>query len=149
MKIAVFAAAALLSGCYFPGFYATPYGPSTTRPEPTPLERLQGELPLLNGLNISVAVDRLGYPTGQREILGDTIYVWETRQQVELPALTSSTTTGAVGNTPYYGIDTAITPVSGEFVCTIQLAVTPEGLIKRWQYNGNNGGCATYANALR
>lgn len=148
MKIAVFAVAALLSGCSIEGVYSTPNGLSNVRPEPAPLERLPGELSALIGQNLSVAVNRLGYPTGQREMLGDTIYVWETHQQVQVPAVSSSAVTGNVGSTPYYGLNTTIASAPGEFACTIQLAINSDKTIKSWQLEGNNGGCASYANAL-
>jgi len=51
----------------------------------------------LVGKDIKVAVSKLGYPDGQKVMLGDTIYVWSTGKNVVLPMSSTSITNGNVG----------------------------------------------------
>jgi hypothetical protein len=103
----------------------------------------------LMGQNIHAAVDRIGYPNDQRQILGDTVYVWGTSQNTVIPMSTMNTTTGMVGGVPVYGTTTSTNFVPVNFNCTIQIATTPDGTIKNWRWSGNMGGCSSYANALK
>jgi len=135
MKIAVFAAAALLSGCYFPGFYATPEGPSVTRPampdttrpfdyaaaQKAVAERMNARMTLLTGLNIHFAVDMFGYPDGSREVVGDKVYTWQYAQSFPMP-------------------DGAVLGVA----CSIQIGTDLADTIKKTHWEGN--GCGHYAN---
>jgi hypothetical protein len=111
-------------------------------------QRLENGLRSLIGQPISVAANRLGYPDGEREILGDKIYFWSTSHSAMLPMANTTTTTGMVGGTPVYGQTTGMTMVPVHAQCTIQLAVDSAGLIKSWQYRGNPMGCRSYASAL-
>ena len=111
-------------------------------------ENMNKGLQGLVGEDIHIAVARLGYPSTQRQMLGDTIYVWGSSQNAVMPLTTSNYTTGMVGGTPVYGTTTNTTLVPVNYNCTIQLAVDSSGIIKSWQWNGNMGGCAQYANSL-
>jgi hypothetical protein len=84
--------------------------------------------PLL-GQPIQAAIDRLGYPSEQRQILGDTVYVWSNQP----------------GSVAYVSGNVAF---ASPLWCEIQIGTNPDGTIKRWQSRGNNGGCMAYANAL-
>jgi hypothetical protein len=110
--------------------------------------RINSNLTSLIGQNISAAVDKLGYPDGQREMLGDTLYIWSTDRSGLVVVPTTSTTSGNVGGTPYSQTTTGFGAMPAHFHCRIELAVTAAGIIKRFQFDGNNGGCARYANAL-
>ena len=125
MKIAVFAIAALLTGCVSQQMN----------------EGLEGFM----GRRIQWAVDHLGYPDGQRQFMGDTIYIWSTNRQALLPFTNTTTTIGTVGNTPVYGntYSTQMMPVNAS--CTIQLAVGPDGYIKHYEWEGNMIGCKRYS----
>jgi len=103
----------------------------------------------LVGQDIHAAVARLGYPSGQREILGDTIYVWGSSQNSVMPLSTTNYTSGSVGGVPVYGTTTSTNLVPVNYNCNIQLAVNSQGRIKSYQWSGNMGGCAHYANALK
>jgi hypothetical protein len=111
-------------------------------------QRLEKGLNSLLGQPATVAVARLGYPDGEREIMGDKIYIWSTSHQAALPVTNTSTTTGSVGGVPVYGqtTGTAWVPVTAR--CTIQLAVDASGQIKHYQYQGNPMGCSGYARML-
>jgi hypothetical protein len=54
------------------------------------------------GKNIGHAVNRLGYPDVTREIRGETIYVWSSSHDVNLPRKTDSTMAGNLGHVPIY-----------------------------------------------
>jgi hypothetical protein len=110
--------------------------------------QMNGGLDYLVGLNVEAALSVLGYPDGQREMLGDTLYVWSSSHDVALPMTTTATTTGNVGGMPYYGSTTRMGYMPANFNCTIQLAVGPDKIIKSWQWNGNMGGCQPYARRL-
>ncbi len=125
MKVARFVVVALLCGC------AT--------------QQLNTGLQTLVGQNIQTAISHLGYPDGQRIVMGDTIYVWSTNRNVVMPLNTTSTTTGAVGGTPYYGTTSSMQMVPMAFQCTVQIATTSDGTIKSFQWEGNQGGCQRYA----
>jgi hypothetical protein len=110
--------------------------------------RLNDGLQSLVGKNIQAAVARLGYPDGQRTMLGDTIYIWHTSQNVSLPVTTTSTTTGTVGTAPIYGSTTNTQWVPENFNCIVQIATDRNGTIKSYQWSGNMGGCERYASAF-
>jgi hypothetical protein len=111
-------------------------------------QRMNEGLNNLMGQNIQVAVDRLGYPDGQRTMLGDTIYVWSASHNTMLPMSTTSMTSGSVGTLPVYGTTTNTSFVPANLNCTIQISTFPDKTIKSYQWSGNNGGCSPYANAL-
>jgi hypothetical protein len=111
-------------------------------------QQLDRDLKGLLGQPIQSAVDRLGYPDGEREIMGDKIYVWSTNHNAVMLVPTTTTTTGAVGSTPYTGTTTSMHMMPVAYQCVVQLAVNPDGTIKRYQWQGNQGGCAQYARML-
>lgn len=103
----------------------------------------------LVGQNIQAAVARLGYPNGQREIMGDTIYVWSINRNVVLPMTNTTTSSGVVGGTPYYGTTSSPGFMPMQLACTVQIATTPDGTIKSFQWEGNEAGCRRYASGFR
>lgn len=111
-------------------------------------EQLNKGLGFMVGQNIQYAVSRLGYPDAQREMLGDTLYIWSSSHNVALPMATTQSTYGTVGNVPVYGTTTGMTYIPANFNCTIQLAVGADQTIKSWQWSGNMGGCEQYAQRL-
>jgi hypothetical protein len=90
-----------------------------------PAHELHDELMGYVGQNVREVIDRIGYPTSQQQILGDTVYTW-------------STNPGAV----------AIGGAAFSLYCTVQIGITPDGIIKTIHGAGNNGGCARWAGAL-
>jgi hypothetical protein len=99
----------------------------------------------LMGRNISEAVNRMGYPDGKREMMGDTIYVWSTNHTGVMPLNMPSTTTGNVGGTPYYSTTNTMHMIPIAYACTVQIATTADGTIKSYQWEGNEGGCRRYS----
>lgn len=106
-------------------------------------------LDALKGQNIQVAVNELGYPDGQRTMLGHTIYVWGRSEDTVLPTFNTSTTNGMIGNTPVYGTTTTTNLIPVNYNCTIQIMVDSNNIIQSWQFTGNRGGCSAYANDLK
>lgn len=102
----------------------------------------------LMGQNIQTAVSRLGYPDGQRTMMGNTIYIWSGSHSAAIPLMTTSSTSGMVGGTPVYGTTTNTNWVPVNYNCTIQIATDSDGVIKSYQWSGNEGGCRQYANAI-
>lgn len=112
-------------------------------------QQLDAGLKGLIGRPISEAVGRLGYPDSQREMMGDKLYVWSTSHTAVMPIMNTSTTTGSVGGAPVYGQTTGMTMVPMNANCLIQVAVTESGIIKSYQWRGNEMGCQLYARAFR
>lgn len=101
------------------------------------------------GQNISVLVDRWGYPDTERTIMGHKIYIWGDSSQSMIYLPQTSYTTAYVGNVP---IQSATT--SGSFVpmtesCIIQVTVDSSDDIISWQFRGNQAGCAPYARQIQ
>jgi hypothetical protein len=78
----------------------------------------------LKGQNIRVAIERLGYPTEQREVLGDTVYTWSTLGPVVANSF-----------------------MVGQLYCVIEVGTDSAGTIKEAHFHGN-AGCGPYARAL-
>lgn len=83
----------------------------------------------LLGHNIEYAINRLGYPSGQREIAGDTVYVWSRN---------------AGGMAAAFPVGNASFAFAGRYYCVIQLGTDTQGTIIRVQWEGNVGGCAAW-----
>ncbi len=101
------------------------------------------------GKNIDYAVNRIGYPTSEREFQGRKLYVWGNAQDVTLYLPQTAQTTGNVygtyGSATYQGTTTYNAPTNIHYECTVILEVDDQGIVRRTQWNGNRGGCARYA----
>jgi hypothetical protein len=106
---------------------------------------LQGLL----GRDIHVAVDKLGYPNQKRQMLGDTIYVWAISDTSMGVVPITDTTTGHVGSVPIAATTTSYVPTVENLHCEIELAVGANNIIKHWEWRGNMGACAGWANRLK
>ena len=115
-------------------------------------DRINKALSSMVGRNISYAMHKLGLPDAKHEVMGDTIYVWATNDDLESPIptikVTLQTTSIVYGTMPDYDDATGTALPRATFNCTIQLAVNSSGTIKRWRWTGNPAGCAQYARAL-
>lgn len=111
MKIAIFACFAVLSsGC------------ATTQ--------LNNGLQKVIGQPVAVLVNAWGYPAGQRDIMGQTLYVW-------------SNDGGAMA-VPMYGGGV----FAARLQCQVQVSVNAANVVTSYQWSGNNGGCAPFARRL-
>ena len=107
--------------------------------------QLNNGLHSLLGQRIEAARAHLGNPDGRREIMGDTIYIWSTNRAAITPFVDTPTTTGMVGNMPVHGTTSPVSFVPVQAQCTIQIAVSAYGIIKQYQWQGNEMGCRGYA----
>lgn len=110
--------------------------------------RMDSGLQGLVGQDIHAATGRLGYPDGERDVMGDHVYVWSIDHEAAMYLPTVQTTTGNVGGVPYSQNTYGGSFVPARAFCMIQLGTAPDGTIKTWQYRGNPIGCAGYARAL-
>ncbi len=69
------------------------------------------------GQRASIAIAKLGYPTDQREIAGQKVYIWSTNRYVN----------------------------GTSFGCTIRVIVDSDEIIKSSDAEGSEGGCAQFA----
>lgn len=107
----------------------------------TTFGQLNESLDAMMGRDLREAIAALGYPSGQLQLLGDTVYVWSTSSSGAMVLPTSSTTSGTVGTKSFYGTTTGSQVIPYNYACTIKLAVGPDSRLKHWEYDGNMGGC--------
>lgn len=86
--------------------------------------------------------ETLGYPTGEGEIAGQTVYVWHHGAVEYFPATTY--TTGADG--PYAA--SASDGSTVQLSCTIRLFTEITGLVTHYDVHGNVGGCQYFAELI-
>lgn len=102
---------------------------------------------------ISAAIDRIGYPSSEQTIAGRKIYRWGASSQSAMYMPSTTTTTGSVGTglgyRPFSATTTGGTYIPVSYNCEIVMEVDANDIIKRYQYNGNLGGCEPYINALK
>jgi hypothetical protein len=131
-KIAIVAASLVLAAC--------------ATPEQELAAHLDGNLDMMIGQPVDVAVGRLGEPSGAARIGSDTVYSWQ--QAFES---TVTTTPLGIGSPP--GVYAPIKSSSSHTErvnnqCLLQAVVSPSGLIRYWHFEGNYAGCEPYAERL-
>jgi hypothetical protein len=102
------------------------------------MTNLEKGLKDLTGKDVSYAVQRLGYPSQEREMFGSKIYTWGTQSTgfASMPLMNA------------YGTTAGYMPMSVNYQCKIEIITDASGKIQSWQYEGNPGGCSRYASAL-
>lgn len=90
----------------------------------------------------------LGFPEGEQRIAGQTVYVWGNAFSMTLPQTNTATTTGYVGTTPYSGTTSYTSSTTYNYNCTIRVMVDERNIVRRWDYQGNIGGCSQFASML-
>jgi hypothetical protein len=102
---------------------------------------------------ISTAIDRIGYPSSEQSIAGRKLYRWGSSSQSAMYMPSTTTTTGSIGTgmgyRPFSATTTGGSYIPVSYNCEIVLEVDSNDIIKRYQYNGNLGGCRQYIQALR
>jgi hypothetical protein len=93
-------------------------------------QQLTNGLQKAMGMPIDVLVADWGYPREEREIMGHKFYIWSNN--------------GGVVAVPVYGGGA----YAASLVCTVQVGVDDNKIITSYQLNGNNGGCAAYADRI-
>jgi hypothetical protein len=74
---------------------------------------------------------RLGGPTGKRETTGNRVYVWSVSSEGVMPT----------------GADTKGT-ITVEHECTLEVTVDAENIIRDYQIEGSDAGCASFRRHL-
>lgn len=116
-------------------------------------QRLNDGLPHLVGKNIGYAINYLGYPQSEQTIAGKKVYTWgnsstfTTTQTVRTPV--SGSVYGLGGGASYSGYTTSVVPQTYNYQCTIRLIANEKDVIERWEWNGNEGGCSSYSDAVK
>lgn len=94
-------------------------------------QELNDGLQAVVGQPIDVLVSDWGYPSEQHEIMGHTVYIWHNQNGVMA--------------VPLYGGGAYAAPLE----CTVQVVVNDSNIITQYQWSGNNGGCAPFADRIK
>jgi uncharacterized protein YceK len=117
------------------------------------LGQLESGLNNMLGQDLSVAVAQLGFPNAERNVAGMRLVEWGRSNAATIAIPTTSTTNGYVqsGNrfANYSATTTSTTPMTLNFQCHITMQVDTNNIIRRFQYEGNLGGCAPYIRAMK
>jgi hypothetical protein len=97
--------------------------------------RLSSEVKPYVGRDIDELVQHLGKPNGKLETTGDRVLVWSTESEGVVP-----TGSGAEG------AGTSLMPVHHE--CTLEVTVNAENLVRSFQVEGSDAGCAVFRRQL-
>jgi hypothetical protein len=93
--------------------------------------RLSNDVKRYVGRDIHELSARLGNPTGQQETTGDRVYVWSTSSEGVMPKGTGSEGT-----------------ITVEHECTLEVTVSAENVIRNYQVEGSDAGCAAFRRHL-
>lgn len=104
---------------------------------------MQSTVDAYKGLNITAVVAKLGFPKGQRTMLGQTIYTWGSNVQGVVMQPVETQTFGDVDADSLSAV-----PVSVNYVCQIDFAVDAKNVVTDVHFSGNPAGCTPYEQAL-
>ncbi len=128
-KYLLFIAPLLLSGCVFDTFD-------------------QG-LPMFKGKKIDQVVEYFG-PPDQEQSFGDKkFYTWQRDMNTTVTSPVTTQSNGYVGNTNVWGHTTTWQAQPVNYNCKIQFQTSKSGIIQKWSYDGNVGGCVHYEDGLK
>lgn len=109
---------------------------------------LDKELPKLVGQPVDVAVNKLGFPNAERNIMGKKVYIWSTTQSGTSIVPTTSYSTAYIGTKPVSAQTTTYSTQDYTLSCTLRLIVDDKGVVRDYDYDGNNGACFAYSSRL-
>jgi hypothetical protein len=113
-------------------------------------QNMNSGLTYLLGQDIRVAVSKIGYPNEKREMLGDRLYIWGVKNtETAIVPVLSGSTNGYIGTVSINTTTTSMVPITNTYYCSIELAVDSNNRITHYEWRGNMGGCASYANRLK
>lgn len=101
------------------------------------------------GRPVSEAFDALGYPDGQQQFGEETVYTWGSSYTGVAFSPSTTTTSGAIGSTPFRATTTGTAAVPVSYECTIKMIVGPDQVVRKYQWEGNRGGCESYMRRLQ
>lgn len=105
--------------------------------------------PKLKGQPIQEAVARFGYPQSEQTILGMKVYTWSTGGTYLSTTPTTAVTSGTMGAVPFTTTTVGYRQTASDVSCEIKIITTPEGIMEKFQYDGNNIACMPYAEAMK
>jgi hypothetical protein len=94
--------------------------------------RLSNELKHYVGRDIHELSARMGNPTGEQETTGDRVYVWSRSSEGVMPK----------------GIGGAEGIITVQHECTLEVTVSAENVIRTYQVEGSDAGCAAFRRQL-
>ncbi|QDG77692.1 hypothetical protein [Labrenzia sp. PHM005] len=111
-------------------------------------ETMDTGLSSLIGKPYKQAFNVLGFPDAENRIDGKRVFSWGNRQTGAYTIPTFSTSQVYTG----YGYSTVTTQGSQtqyyDYNCRIDMIVNSKGITENFKYNGNRGGCETYAKRI-
>jgi hypothetical protein len=93
--------------------------------------RLSNEVKPYVGRDIHQLTAHLGSPTGERETTGERVYVWSASSEGVMPTGTSSQGT-----------------ITVQHECTLEVTVGAGNVIRSYQVEGSDAGCAAFRRHL-
>jgi hypothetical protein len=106
----------------------------------------------LVGEPIDVAISKLGYPSGERQVAGHHIYIWSVDRNgtifVPQQSYASGYATGPFGMTTYQATGTTMQAMPVNYACEIDIEVDIENRVQSGQFSGNQGGCRPFYSRL-
>lgn len=85
------------------------------------------------GRDIHQLFARLGHPTGRQETTGDPVYVWRADSEGVLATTSDREATKTM---------------TVQYECTLEVTVNAEDVIRSYQIEGSNAGCAAFRRHL-
>lgn len=111
-------------------------------------EKMDMTLNMMKGKDKSLPFKVLGYPDGSYKIDKDIIYVWQRTEGGVLATSDSYTSYGTVNgkyaSATTYG--TVYTPTN--YSCRIKIVTDSKGIIKDYDFDGDQAGCYPYIRQL-
>lgn len=93
--------------------------------------RLSNDLKPYIGRDIHELYARFGKPTGKEETTGDRVYVWSISSEGVIPKGTASEGT-----------------ITVQRECTLEVTISAENVIRTYQVEGSDAGCAPFLRHL-
>ena len=100
------------------------------------------------GQPASNVFEKLGLPHAEGEVAGRKFYVWATQDSgsILLPQQNTGTIYSGYRTSTY--TYTTYVPMAYNHACRFRIFVNPEDRITTYDFEGNEGGCSTFANRL-
>lgn len=123
----------------------------------TTFEDINQGLTMLEGRPIDDLINIIGFPDSEQTIAGRTLVVWSSSRDVTtLTPITNYTSgstsaygSGGYASGTYSGSTTSYIPTTVNYNCTIKVQIDRSNRILAHDFDGNIGGCETYAEAIR
>lgn len=112
-------------------------------------EDLQAGLGELKGKPYQAAFAKLGFPDSEKTIAGHKVYGWSTQNSGSYSVPQFNTATSYVNGQAIYTNYQTSKQVSYDYYCTVEVIVDASGIIAHTKFDGNIGGCETFAQRVK